>query len=33
VVKGNGEHHFSTSYREHLKAKKEYIGESDRDLK
>jgi len=33
VVKGNGEHHFSNNYREHLKAKKEYVGESDRDLK
>lgn len=32
VVKGNGEHHFSNNYKEHLKAKKEYIGESDRDL-
>ncbi len=33
VVKGNGEHHFSNNYKEHLKAKKEFIGESDRDLK
>jgi len=33
VVKGNGEHHFSKDYREHLKAKKEFVGESDRDLK
>jgi UPF0755 protein len=33
VVKGNGEHHFSKDYREHLKAKKEYNGESDRDIK
>lgn len=32
VVKGNGEHHFSNNYKEHLKAKKEYIGESDRDI-
>lgn len=32
VVKGDGEHHFSNNYREHLKAKKEYIGDSDRDI-
>lgn len=33
VLKGDGEHYFSKSYGEHLKAKKEYIGDSDRDLR
>ena len=33
VVKGDGEHHFSNNYREHMKAKREFVGESDRDLK
>ncbi len=32
VVKGDGEHHFSNNYREHMKAKREFVGESDRDL-
>ena len=33
VVKGDGEHHFSNNYKEHMKAKREFVGESDRDLK
>lgn len=33
VVKGDGEHHFSNNYKEHMKAKRDFIGESDRDLK